>query len=82
MPNKSLLSDPKYDPSKLLDFLIHRKELKNDAGLSRALKVATPVISKIRNKRLAIGDSMLVKMHDLTDLPIKIIRFHMGIGAP
>ncbi len=41
-----------YDPNNLLDTLIEKLHLKNDAALSRALEVAPPVISKIRHRRL------------------------------
>jgi hypothetical protein len=49
-------------------------ELKNDARLSEALEVAPPVISKIRHRKLAIGYAMLVRIHDLTGLPLKQVR--------
>ena len=43
-----------YDPNNLLDSLIEKLHLKNDAALSRALEVAPPVISKIRHRRLPV----------------------------
>jgi len=78
----NILQNPEYTPAKLLDWMHGVLHLKNDAALSRALKVAPPVISKIRRKALPVGDSMLVKMHDLTGLPIENLRKQMGIGAP
>ena len=40
------LTDPvKYNPGKLLDTLITKLQLKNDAALSRELGVAPPMIS-------------------------------------
>ncbi|MCE2832276.1 MAG: hypothetical protein LW709_09535 [Oxalobacteraceae bacterium] len=46
-----------YDPNNLLDSLIEKLHLKNDAALSRALEVAPPVISKIREvSNLSIRD--------------------------
>jgi hypothetical protein len=67
-----------YDPNNLLDALIEKLGLKNDAALSRALEVAPPVISKIRHRRLPVGASLLIRMHEVSDLSIKDLRILMG----
>jgi hypothetical protein len=67
-----------YDPNNLLDSLIEKLNLKNDAALSRALEVAPPVISKIRHRRLPVGASLLIRMHEVSDLSIKELRVLMG----
>ncbi len=67
-----------YDPNNLLDSLIEKLHLKNDAALSRALEVAPPVISKIRHRRLPVGDSLLIRMHEVSDLSIRELRILMG----
>lgn len=79
-PSKSRLIDAQaaYDPSHLLDSLITILDLKNDAALSRALDIAPPVISKIRHRRLAVGPSILIQMHEASDLTIRELRAMMG----
>ena len=67
-----------YDPNNLLDTLIEKLHLKNDAALSRALEVAPPVISKIRHRRLPVGASLLIRMHVVSDLSIRELRTLMG----
>jgi len=67
-----------YDPNNLLDSLIEKLHLKNDAALSRALEVAPPVISKIRHRRLPVGASLLIRMHEVSDLSIRDLRILMG----
>ena len=52
--------------------------LKNDAALSRALEVRPPVISKIRHRTLPVGASLLIRMHEVTDLSIRELRELMG----
>jgi hypothetical protein len=52
--------------------------LKNDAALARALEVAPPLISKIRHRRLPVGASLLIRMHEVTDLPVHELRELMG----
>ncbi|RJF96034.1 hypothetical protein [Noviherbaspirillum saxi] len=70
--------EPIYDPNRLLDSLIRKLKLKNDAALSRALQVAPPEISKIRHRRVPVRASLLIRMHDVTDLSIRELRDLMG----
>ena len=67
-----------YNPNRLLDTLIENLRLKNDAALSRALEVAPPVISKIRHRRLPVGASMLIRMHEVTDMSVAELRELLG----
>ena len=78
MNENGLLTSEHYDPNQLLDTLIERMRLKNDAALSRALEVAPPVISKIRHGKLPVGASMLIRMHEVSDLSIKDLQNLMG----
>lgn len=77
-PESTLAEQATYDPNRLLDSLIEKLHLKNDAALSRALEVAPPVISKIRHRRLPVGASLLIRMHEVTHLSIKELRELMG----
>ncbi|WP_061542236.1 hypothetical protein [Collimonas fungivorans] len=67
-----------YNPDNLLNDLIDRLHVKNDAALSRALEVAPHLISKIRHCRLPIGASMLIRMHEVSGLSIGELRALMG----
>lgn len=78
MNGQDLLTQTQYDPNNLLDALLEKLALKNDAALSRALEVAPPVISKIRHRRLPVGASMLIRMHEVSELSIKELRTLMG----
>ena len=71
-------NDAQYDPDRLLDALLEKLHLKNDAALSRALEVAPPVISKIRHRRLPVGASLLIRMHEVSDLSIRELRILLG----
>ena len=62
-----------YRNAKLLSEVINVTGLKNDAALSRALEVAPPVISKIRNGKLPVGATMAIQIHELINMPIKRI---------
>lgn len=67
-----------YDPNNLLESLIEKLNLKNDAALSRALEVAPPLISKIRHRRLPVGASLLIRIHEVSGLSIRDLRHLMG----
>lgn len=67
-----------YTPTRLLDTLIETLQLRNDSQLCRLLDVAPPVISKIRNSRMSVGASMLIRMHDASGISIADLRYLMG----
>jgi hypothetical protein len=67
-----------YDPNKLLNTINEKLRLRNDAALSRTLEVSPPVISKIRHKRLPLGASVLIRMHEVSGLSIRELRALMG----
>lgn len=75
---ENLLVKDTYDPNNLLDALIEKMGLKNDAALSRRLEVQPPVISKIRHRRLSVGASLLIRMHEESGLSIRELRALMG----
>ena len=51
--------EPKASVAKLLDFLKTEHGLKNDAALAREMKVAPPVISKLKSGNLPLGAKYL-----------------------
>lgn len=67
-----------YNPNYMLDFVLGKLQLKNDAALARVLEVAPPVISKIRHHRLPVGATMLIRIHEVSGLSIRDIRDLMG----
>jgi hypothetical protein len=74
MPIRRLPPDAQYDPNRVLDAIIAKLRLKNDAALSHVLEVAPPVISKIRHNTLPIGATILLRMHEVSDFSIRELR--------
>lgn len=68
-----------YDPNRVLDAIMEKLHLKNDAALSRALEVAPPVISKIRHRTLPIGATFLLRMHEVSNFSIRELRALMAV---
>jgi len=88
MPIRRIPAGGVYDPNRVLDAIITKLRLKNDAALSRVLEVAPPVISKIRHNTLPIGATILLRMHEVSDYSIRELRALMvshdadaGLGA-
>lgn len=74
----NLLTNDDYNPNRLLDTLIERFGLKTDAALSRKLEVQAPLISKIRNRHLAVSAYLLLRMHEESGLSIRELCDLMG----
>jgi transcriptional regulator with XRE-family HTH domain len=72
------LTHSDYNPDRLLDTLRDNLHLKNDAQLCRVLEISPPVVSKIRHRKLPVGASLLIRMHEATGLGIKDLRFLLG----
>ena len=67
-----------YNPGLMLNAVLDRLSLKNDAALCRRLKIAPPVISKVRNYRLPVGAALLIRLHEISGLTIQDLRWMMG----
>ena len=74
MTIKEITASATYNPNRVLDAIIAKLQLKNDAALSRALEVAPPVISKIRHNTLPIGATIVIRMHEISDFSIRELR--------
>ena len=68
------LEPSSFVPNKLLDTLIERMQLKNDAELCRVLEVQPPIISKIRHRKLNVGATILLRMHEKSNIPIRELK--------
>ena len=74
-----LLSDPNYNPNRLLDATLSKLQLKNDAALSRSLGIAPSVLSKVRHRRSPVAAGLMIQIHEATRLSIEEIRNLMGV---
>jgi len=68
------LEPSSFVPNKLLDTLIEKLSLKNDAELCRVLEVQPPIVSKIRHRKLAVGATILLRMHEKSDMSIRDLK--------
>ncbi|MBD8532115.1 MULTISPECIES: hypothetical protein [unclassified Massilia] len=68
------LEPSSFVPNKLLDTLIEKLHLKNDAELCRVLEVQPPIISKIRHRKLNVGATILLRMHEKSNIPIRELK--------
>ena len=67
-----------YKPHALFDYLHEACELKNDAELARALKVAPATISRIRSGSYNVTAEIILSIHKQTGLPVEQIESLIG----
>lgn len=75
------IDNPDYTPARLLDEILVRFRLKNDAALARVLQLPPSVVSKIRSKKTSITSGLLIRLHDVTGWAIGDLRALMGIKS-
>jgi hypothetical protein len=73
------LKNPNYKPANLLDALVKKLALKNDAQLATELGMDACRISRFRHAALPIGDSVLIRMNELAGIAIGDMRELMGL---
>ena len=79
MPSNNRYRAPAtYDPNHLLDVLIKKLGVKNDAQLCQVLDTAPPILSKIRHGHLSVGAPLLIRMQDASNFDLKKLRLLMG----
>jgi DNA-binding transcriptional regulator YdaS (Cro superfamily) len=67
--------------AKLLDFLIGHLAVKNDAALAVKLGLTSPVLSKLRNGRIALSAGLLLRIHDASTVPLADLRALSRVDA-
>lgn len=76
-----VITSDAYDPGALLDHVMSKLGLKNDAALAVKLGVPAPVICKTRKRVLAVGPAMMIRIHDAAQMTINEIRAFLGMEA-
>jgi hypothetical protein len=61
-------------PNPLFDYLIQKYDLKNDRALGEWLSLDQPTISKMRLKKPVITADVILRVHELTEMPVSEIK--------
>lgn len=72
-------NQPTNTVAHVLDVVLQKHNLKNDAALCRAIQVTPPTICKIRSSAQPLGFMLLVKLHEFTGMSTKEIKALAGI---
>ena len=72
MPSKSKYT--REGANRLFDHLLRTYKVKNDSALANLLGVLPPVVSKIRSGHAGMGDTILLAVHEVFEMPIKDIK--------
>jgi hypothetical protein len=62
----------------MLDAIIKKMNLKNDAALANESGIQAPTISRIRSERDIAGPTVLIHLHEYSDIPIKELKALMS----
>lgn len=69
------ITDPKLPTQHgLINYVIAQLGLKNDAALCRHVKLAPPIISKVRHGRMPVTATVLLALHERTGLTVPALR--------
>lgn len=77
----SLRDCPTYNPIKFINAISRIMEVKNDAALARALGYHPAVICKLRKRSFGISAENILRIHEVTGIPVKELREMMGAPA-
>lgn len=66
------------NPNLLFDTMLIKLNLKNDLALALVLGAAPSVISKMRHLKIPVGATMLLRLHEVSEVSIKELRNLMG----
>jgi hypothetical protein len=67
-----------YDPDAFIDWLVRDiYDVKNDRALARKLEMTQSVISKIRHRKIPVGDSILIAVHEYSGMRTMDIKKRM-----
>lgn len=73
--------EPGYNPDALVDGLCKQMAAKNDAALARMLQIQPPILSKVRHRKAPVTAGLLLRMHEVTKVPVSHLRRMMGVRA-
>lgn len=76
------LTASQYLPEALFERLYQRLGVKSYSALGQVIGLSPSVVSKVRNRKVAISSEILLKIHDATDIPLRELRRWMGDTRP
>jgi len=67
-----------YNPNHMLDALIEKMGLENDAAFAQRIKLARPIVAMLREGRMSISASMMMWFHEASGISMKELRQLIG----
>ena len=74
----NLLNLKSYSPDNFLNEIKRKISITTDLDLAIILNIEPNIISNIRNRKIPIGASFLIRAHELTNLSFRKLRNLMG----
>jgi hypothetical protein len=70
----TVMRQPDYAPSKFIDWLIKLFKVRNDSQLAEKLYIDRIQICRIRHGQIAISAFFILRIHELTGVPVAEIK--------
>lgn len=67
-----------YNPGHLLDSVSANLQVGDDGALAQALELSRPVIGKIRLGKQRVGAAILLRMQELSGIPVQKLKAILG----
>lgn len=67
-----------FDPGHMLDMVIERMNLRNDAALARMLMVPGSTVSRIRSRKIPVSAAVIIRLHESSNISVRGLRNLMG----
>ncbi len=68
-----------FEKHELLDYIREKFKINSDKDLAIALNLKRSYISKVRNGTMKVTPTLILHVHDATDMPIRQIKQIAGV---
>lgn len=73
------LKCPTYEPERLLAYIAGIVGAKTDKMLADAVGTNPSIICRLRHRKIGVSNTMLMRIHDATGVPIKKLKLVAGL---
>jgi hypothetical protein len=77
-PDPDFMDLGSYDSNHLIDSILDQLHLPDDAALAHAIDVDPALIADVRDMRREVDASLLIRLHEMTDISITGLRNILG----
>ena len=77
-PQMTDIDPSSYDPARLFDTVRQRLQLHSDKALAKALQIAPPLLTHLRQRVLPVSGSLLLRIQDVSGIAVTELQRVLG----